>query len=93
MLPAQSSKPLRVCDCCFHSLSMGKGDFADVDLSAIPNAPPTRAVPKPPITPEDQLSTSRDETTDDSDDDEEDTSENPAEQAQLKDEKVCCFST
>ncbi|XP_018496754.1 pleckstrin homology domain-containing family F member 2 [Galendromus occidentalis] len=30
MLPAQSSKPVRVCDCCYSSLSMGKGE---VDLS------------------------------------------------------------
>lgn len=27
MLPAQSSKPLRVCNCCYQSLSMGKGEI------------------------------------------------------------------
>ncbi|XP_022650017.1 pleckstrin homology domain-containing family F member 1 homolog isoform X2 [Varroa jacobsoni] len=94
MLPAQSSKPLRVCDSCFDILSMGKGDFADIDLSSVPNAQDSRQPTKNELraAAKEQLSSSRDDTTDDSDDDEDDVPNQCTEQVQLKEEKPTFYS-
>lgn len=69
---------------------MGKGDFADIDLSSVPNAQDSRQPTKNELraAAKEQLSSSRDDTTDDSDDDEDDVPNQCTEQVQLKEEKV-----
>ncbi|OQR77323.1 pleckstrin homology domain-containing family F member 2-like [Tropilaelaps mercedesae] len=84
MLPVQSSKPLRVCDTCYNTLSMGKGDFADMDL--LPKKPALNQS-NSKLLASSKGDSSRDDTTDDSDDDEEDAPDAVAEPAELKEEK------
>lgn len=77
MLPAQASKPLRVCDCCYASLSMGKGE---VDVSAGDSGE------QPDLGHQSPKDLRDADTTDDSEDEEENEAEQPV--AEIKEEKV-----